>query len=58
MITRKQVIEAYELALDLGVRRMLIERDRGEETPEEADERLDAVTHHFTLELQYLAQHT
>jgi len=55
MITESQVMEAYRRKLGLEQRRMLIEQKR-EETPEEAEERIDAVADHAVLELQYVAQ--
>lgn len=57
MITETEVLQAYQKQLALVVRQMEIEVSR-EETPEEADERLQAVCDHTELELKYIAQFT
>lgn len=55
MITEYDVLEAYHKALKLKQRRMEIENTR-QETPEEAQERLDAIESHSALELRFQAQ--
>lgn len=58
MITADEVVAAYAESLRLRVRKMHIEAQSREETGVEAQERLDAICDHDTIELQYLAQET
>ncbi len=58
MITEADVLQAYQHAVRLKARQMLIEKSGREETDAEAEERLDAICDHSVLELQYVAQFT
>jgi hypothetical protein len=55
MITEYEVLESYHKTLKLKRRRMVIENTRSE-TPQESEERLDAIEKHNNLELRFEAQ--
>lgn len=58
MITELEVLSSYSRKLQLQVRQMKIERSGRMETPQEAEERIDAIADHDNLELRYQAQFT